>query len=122
MLVGSQEGITAKDTVEAALKEIEMNMKGIVSGQSDTYEAGLAIWGRAFSLAGDSKDLMWPMWLIWGALTDWVEVKPNEATTARESMLRAAREWLSLEQSPSERKDYFDRWLFDELGHERPGT
>lgn len=70
--------------------------------------------------ATDSETIMWPLWLIWGELTDWVEQKPAEAEQAESAMIRAAQEWLSLPESAEAKRAYFDRWLYDELGYERP--
>ena len=94
-------------------------MRSIVSGGADLYDAGRRIWGEAFSHADDSPDLMWPMWLIWGALTDWVEVKPEETEQAHEAIRRAAREWLLLADDPGVQEAYFQRWVYEELGYER---
>lgn len=55
------------------------------------------------------------MWLLWGALTDWVEVKPDEESGANGAMRRAAREWLELPRDSGSTREFFDRWL-DELG------
>jgi hypothetical protein len=107
------------DSVSAALHRIETDMRAIVAGDGDPYEAGWRIWGEAFSLAPQSNDLMWPLWLLWGALTDWVEVNPEETDKAHAAMRRAAREWLSLNDDESSRQKYFHRWLFDELGYEK---
>jgi hypothetical protein len=35
-------------------------------------------------------------------------------------MIRAAQEWLSLPENAEAQRAYFDRWLYDELGYERP--
>jgi hypothetical protein len=58
---------------------------------------------------------------LWGALTDWVEVKPDEEDIARAEMIRAAREWLALNPHDSDAVDaYLDYWLHDVCGYERP--
>lgn len=72
------------------------------------------------SLAIESPDVMHPLWLIWGALTDWVENCPEQSEEAELSMRRAAEEWLALDpDNQSERKECLDRWVFEEMGYER---
>ena len=71
-------------------------------------------------LHGTIAVFMWPLWLIWGALTDWVEQRPAETEQAESAMARAAQEWLSLPENADGQRAYFDRWLYDELGYERP--
>ena len=95
-------------------------MRGILSGEEDPYKAGREIHHRAFIAVPNSKELMWPQWLLWGALTDWVEVKPNEKDQAYEAIRRASREWLTVAHDMTLYKPYFDRWLYEELGYERP--
>lgn len=95
-------------------------MRGILSGEKDPYEAGRDIHFQAFAAAAYSKELMWPLWLTWGALTDWVEVRPNERDQAYVAMRRATREWLAVAHDMTLHKPYFERWLYEELGCERP--
>ena len=70
--------------------------------------------------ARGADEVLWPTWLLWGALTDWIEVRPAETDRAELAMRRAAREWLSLLDDGEARREYFDRWLYDEMGYERP--
>ena len=102
-----------------ARRDIEACMRQIVSRRGSDC-AAWRIWGTAAEHATDSKTIMWPLWLIWGALTDWVEQKPAEAEQAESSMIRAAQEWLSLPETDEAQRAYFDRWLYDELGYQRP--
>ncbi|WP_143536963.1 hypothetical protein [Rubricoccus marinus] len=95
-------------------------MRLIVAGEVDPYDAGWRIWGQAFGHAAEYPDIMWPTWLIWGALTDRVEVRPEETEQAYEAIRRAAREWLLLPDDPSAQEAYFQRWVYEELGYERP--
>lgn len=109
---------------EAALavakRDIEACMRLIVSRRGSAYRAAWRVWGTAMRHAADSETIMWPMWLIWGALTDSVEQKPAEGDQAESAMIRAAQEWLSLPESAEAQRAYFDRYLYDELGYERP--
>lgn len=96
-------------------------MRLIVSGDADPYDAGTRIWAEALGRVPDCPGLMYPTWLIWGALTDWVEVKPEETDLASQTIRRAAQEWLLLPDIPGIREAYFERWMYEELGYERPG-
>ena len=70
--------------------------------------------------ADASHEVMWPMWLLWGALTDWIEVKPEETPQAEAAMRRAAQEWLATRDEVEAQRAYFERWLYEEMGIERP--
>jgi hypothetical protein len=102
------------------LHRIESIMRNMVAGKSNPYDEGREIWTSSMRSIEQEPDVMHPFWLIWGALTDWVELRPSETDIAEEKMLRAAREWLAL--SPTDgtsRLAYFDRWIYEELGYER---
>lgn len=103
-----------------ARRDIEACLRLIVSRRGPAYRAAWRVWGTAMRHATDAETIMWPLWLIWGALTDWVENKPAEAEQAEAAMIRAAQEWLSLPEDSQAQRAYFDRWLYDELGYERP--
>ena len=83
-------------TLAAARRRIETLMRRIAARRGPGYRAGWRIWGTAMHHAPQSTELMWPMWLLWGALTDWVEVKPDETEQVESAMRRAAGEWLTL--------------------------
>ena len=91
----------------------------MIAGQSTPYDCAWNIWGKSISLVIESPEIMHPLWLIWGALTDWVEVRPSERGDAEAAMLRAAKEWLAVDSNDgAARKAYLDRWVFNELGYE----
>lgn len=99
---------------------IERWMKKMLQGQLEPYDAAWKIWGMASRKVPASPDTMRPLWLIWGALTDWVELRPTEQPVAEQEMLRAAREWLELRSGDlAARDDYLDRWIYDEMGYIR---
>jgi hypothetical protein len=103
-----------------ALRKIEDQMRRMIDGDATPYDAGWIIWGTAMSVV-TSPELMHPLWLIWGALTDWVELRPEESAQAEATMVRAAKEWLSIPSAESHaRIAYLDRWVYDEMGYERP--
>ena len=117
---GDGEAVVEDAAISVARRDIEACMRLIVSRRGSAYRAAWRIWGTAMVHATDSNTIMWPLWLIWGALTDWVEQKPAEADRAESAMIRAAQEWLSLPESAEAQRAYFDRYLYDELGYERP--
>lgn len=105
-----------------ALLEMEQQMRLMLEGKVKPYDAGRLIWRAAMSNMTSSSEIMHPLWLIWGALTDWVEVHPSEEKEAEATMLRASKEWLSLESADAEsRTAYFDRWVYEEMGYKREG-
>ncbi len=107
---------------QEALATVRLDAE-LVAGSADPYEIGRHIHSAAMSAAsGDNADAehCWGLWLLWGALTDWVEQKPDERPKAVESMRRAAKEWLDLPDEESAWRRYFDRWLYSEMGMERP--
>lgn len=109
-----------EDDITAALEAIRVEMRKIFASEEEPYAAGRNIWGIAISHTAVSPDVLYPLWLTWGALTDWVENKPDEKTLAEEVMRRAASEWLSLDAKDSKtRTAYLDRWVYDEMGHVR---
>jgi hypothetical protein len=110
----------ARQRLQDALARIEADLGAVASGHGDPYDAARRIWSEAMRAAPDSHDVMRPLWLLWGALTDWVEGRPEQAAAAHESMRRAAREWLTLPQGVSSREAYFERWLYEEVGYQRP--
>jgi hypothetical protein len=59
------------------------------------------------------------LYLIWGALTDWVELRPDEEQLTMSEMLRGAREWLTLCDDRDAVDRYFDHWLYDVCGYKR---
>ena len=95
-------------------------MRLIVSRERPPYRAGSRIWSTAMRNADASHEVMWPMWLLWGALTDWIEVKPEETAQAEAAMRRAAQEWLATPDEVEAQRAYFERWLYEEMGIERP--
>lgn len=106
--------------ITEALIEIDRSMKRITEETESIYEEATEIWAKSLSLLDKSPELMHPLWLIWGALTDWVEIRPEETQEAEEKMRQAAREWLKLDRTDSvSMKKYFDRWVYDEMAYER---
>ena len=57
---------------------------------------------------------------LWGSLTDMYELRPEERREAEALMRRAATEWLAVRDDDAARDKYFDRWLYNVCGHDRP--
>ncbi|MEU8217972.1 hypothetical protein AB0C47_19610 [Micromonospora taraxaci] len=86
----------------------------------DPYDLGLQFMGRMLDLT-DIGEYAVSMYCLWGALTDRVELKPDEEDRALAEMARAAREWLAVDHGDSDAiRRYFDYWLYDVCGYERP--
>ncbi|MGQ5262828.1 hypothetical protein ACTWLT_18980 [Micromonospora sp. ZYX-F-536] len=86
----------------------------------EPYDLGLLFMGETLDVMtiGEYAD---SMYCVWGALTDWVELKPDEQDRAFAEMTRAAREWLALDPHDNDAVfRYFDYWLYDVCGYERP--
>jgi hypothetical protein len=110
-------------TPQEALAAVRAAAEELVADSPGPYEIGRDIHSVAMLAAsGDSPEAehCWALWLLWGALTDWVERKPDERPEAEESMRRAANEWLELSDGESAWRRYFDHWLYSEMGLERP--
>jgi hypothetical protein len=102
------------------LSEIDVDVSSIVASDSDdVYEAGVRIWSRSFGNAAGRWE-WWPLWLLWGALTDMVDGPQDDPIRGNQLMKQAAAEWTRTPTTDEARKEYFDRWLYEILGHARP--
>ena len=101
--------------------EIRAEMRRMIAGESVPYDGALKIWGEAMRLTPQSREVMWPLWLIWGALTDRVETQSHDDEETSREIMRAAKAWLALDiDDEAERKAYLDRWVYEEgLGYHR---
>ncbi|WP_431780472.1 hypothetical protein [Streptomyces chumphonensis] len=91
---------------------------------SDTspYEQALEILGLVSGGApvDNGDEALYSLALIWGELTDRVELRPEETDQAEMHMVTAAREWLAAEGDRVAEAQYLDRWLHDILEYEVP--
>lgn len=88
----------------------------------DPYEVGIGIHGLSAHASTEVEPAGF-VWLIWGALTDWVELKPDETEQAAAEMVRAAREWLSLDLADRAAvARHLNYWVYDVCGYARPAT
>jgi hypothetical protein len=90
-----------------------------VPSAENPYEVGLAIMSAAVEPML-TPDIASRQYVVWGGLTDWFELKPDERAEALRDMRRAATEWDAVRADPTARDRYFDRWRYDVLGLERP--
>jgi hypothetical protein len=109
---------------ETALRIIRRHSEDIASGAADPYPIGTEIWATAMGAAGTDGtqaeiDCCKALWLIWGALTDWVETRPDEKLAAEAAMRRAATEWVDVADDAALWRAYLDRWVYDEMGYSR---
>ena len=106
--------------VTEGLREITEEMRKITAGLTKTHDSGNRIWETAFHLAKESPDLMWPMMLLWNALTSLFDELIHEEKAKREAaMVQAAHEWLTLDTDTLSRETYFNHWLYEELGYDK---
>ncbi|MFJ7949822.1 hypothetical protein ACIQ6K_40585 [Streptomyces sp. NPDC096354] len=106
---------------EAFRVAVRTQAAAMLDGDASPYDLALEIWRLAMGewpgLDGDESRIS--LHLIWGALTDWVELRPTETDQAEAHMATAAREWLTIEGDQQAEAEYFDRWVHDILGYER---
>jgi hypothetical protein len=124
ILTSDAPGVTADE----ALASVRSLCVELVEGGRPPYDVGRDIWGIAFAHANEARSL-WGHWVLWGSLTDWVEVEPTSIEQAQwreraggpeKAMRDAAQGWLDVEASQTGRDDYFEHWLYEVIGHQRP--
>ncbi|MEU1622340.1 hypothetical protein ABZ479_34220 [Streptomyces sp. NPDC005722] len=109
---------------EAFRIAVRAQATAMLDGVASPYELALEIWGRAMGEwpGADGDEACFSLHLMWGALTDWVELRPTETDQAEAHMITAAREWLTIEGDRQAEAEYFDRWVHDILGYERQAS
>jgi hypothetical protein len=112
-------------TVDEYIELVSTEARHLVAGRGRAYDAGKRLWtlGVEHAATEDLRSISWPLWLIWGSLTDWVDGprgrEPGAETAASEAMRRAASEWLAVAKDEPARTAYFARWVYEECGYER---
>ncbi|MBM7490776.1 hypothetical protein JOD64_001998 [Micromonospora luteifusca] len=110
---------SSDDEAWSAYLERVRNLAEQVLRADDPYDLGLQFMGETIDVISIGEYAV-SMYNLWGALTDWVELKPDEEERAFAEMTRAARDWLALDPRDSEAvRRYFDYWLYDVCGYER---
>jgi hypothetical protein len=118
--------ISSVNQLDEFIEEVSAKARSIVDGSGSPYDVGIQLWsqGMTGNRDNDLRDVAWPLWLIWGSLTDWIDgpkgEEPGAVDDASAAMKRAAEEWLVVAQDRNARDQYFDRWVYEECGYERP--
>ncbi|MEU4092057.1 hypothetical protein [Streptomyces sp. NPDC026673] len=78
----------------------------------DPYATALYVMGATSEVdVFSTYDHAGGVYVIWGALTDWVELRPHEENLAVQHMVAAAREWLVLDHHDDAAvRRYLDHW------------
>lgn len=85
----------------------------------DPYDTGLQFMGATLDVL-TTHEHAGSIYLLWSALTDWVELRPHEEALAMRHMVTAAREWLQLDLHDGDAvRRYFQHWLYEVLGYDR---
>ncbi|WP_369254729.1 hypothetical protein [Streptomyces sp. R35] len=110
------------EDLEAFRAAVRAHAAAMLNGNASPYDAALEIWGLACRAwpGDDGDEACYSLQLVWGALTDWVELRSAETDQAEMHMITAAREWLTIEGDREAEARYFDRWVYGVLGYERP--
>ncbi|MEV1321216.1 hypothetical protein AB0J14_34660 [Micromonospora arborensis] len=105
-------GPVQDDAEVAYLREVTALAKSLIAAE-DPYEVALDIHGVSAHASLEVEPAGF-VWLIWGDLTDRVELNPDGHEQAAAEMVRAAREWLSLDLANREAMArYLDYWVHD---------
>jgi hypothetical protein len=86
----------------------------VAEAQVNTYDRASEVWQYSFGVVGEEDWIYHPLWLLWGALTDWVEMEPEETEQAEAAMREAAQAFLPISDDDDALRLYFDRWLYEE--------
>jgi hypothetical protein len=100
--------------VDSIWDEIDGLMADIVDADNP-YPVALQAMGAAMSRG---SDLLGGVYLIWGSLTDRVELHPEDTDKYHKLMRQAAEEWLDLEDDDA-RREWIDHWVYDVCGYAR---
>ena len=117
--------ISAVVDIAEFVETVSEQTRRIVAGTGRAYDVGRRIWTLGMEGAADEalRDVAWPIWLIWGNLTDRVDGprgrEPGAEEAASSEMRRAASEWLAVATDQASRDVYFDRWVYEECGYDR---
>ena len=102
--------------MSADRQEITGSIAEVARSEGNTYDSAREVWSQSFGAAGEEDWIYHPLWLLWGVLTDWVEMKPEETEEAEAAMREAARAFLPIVDDDDALRLYFDRWLYEERG------
>ena len=108
---------------EAVRPKLIAYVRQIAEGMDDPYDTAFELYRAAMtSVAPEGREgaQAYGLYMLWGALTERVETKPDEREAAFRDMHRAAGEWLRVcDADEAEWRSYFDHWLYEEVGYRR---
>jgi hypothetical protein len=104
--------------MDANRQEIKRLIAEVAGSQGNTYDPASDVWTYSLDVcATTDKEWIYPaLYALWGALTDWVEVKPEETDEAEATMRDAAQAFLPIVEDDDALRLYFDHWLYEERG------
>ncbi len=94
---------------------------GQIRNADNPCPLGIKAMGVAMSSANSESDLLGGVYLIWGSLTDGVELHPGDSPKYFRQMRQAAEEWLALVDDDA-RRQWIDYWVYDVCGYARKAT
>ncbi|SBT40904.1 hypothetical protein [Micromonospora auratinigra] len=111
--------MTGPDDAEVAyLRQVTALARDLVAAD-DPYEPALEISGVSAQASLEVEPAGY-VWLIWGDLTDRMELRPDEDEQSAAEMLRAARAWLALDLTDRAAvAGYLEHWVHDVCGYAR---
>jgi hypothetical protein len=97
-------------------QEITGLIAEVARSQSDTYDRAERVREYSFGAVGGEDWIYHPLWALWGVLTTWVEMEPDETDAAEATMREAAQAFLPITENDDALRLYFDQWLYEERG------
>lgn len=98
-------------------------LRQIAARSGRPYDLAVQLWRLSMRRVDRDGDWIYhPLWLLWGALTDWAENKPAEAAQAEDIVVAAAEAFLAIMGHEAAERTYFDHWLYERIGYERPSA
>ncbi|MFF3929258.1 hypothetical protein [Streptomyces hirsutus] len=109
---------------EALRAAVSARATAMLDSNASPYDLALEILGLVSGglPVDDGDEGLYSLALIWGELTDRIELRPAATDQVERCMVTAVREWLTAEGDREAEARYLDRWLYDVLGYERPAS
>ncbi|MFE0732429.1 hypothetical protein ACFW2X_30115 [Streptomyces antibioticus] len=100
----------SEDEIVSVYLEHTRHLAHKVIHGDDPYDTALYVMGASLDVF-TTYEHAGGVYVVWGALTDWVELKPHEEALAKKHMVAAAREWLALDPHDDDAvRRYLARW------------
>ncbi|MET9881339.1 hypothetical protein ABZZ36_43240 [Actinacidiphila glaucinigra] len=101
--------VSDDEIVSACLEHTRHLADQVIHGD-DPHETASYIMGALLDVFA-TYDHAGGVYVVWGALTDWIELKPQEEALAKRHMVAAAREWLALDPHDDDAvRRYLTHW------------